>query len=60
MSDADLVAIISHGGPALNKSPLMPPYAYTLSKSDIQALVSYIRTVSDPPYKAAGVVYAKK
>jgi mono/diheme cytochrome c family protein len=60
MSDADLVAIISHGGPALNKSPLMPPYGYTLSKSDIQALVSYIRMVSDPPYKAAGVVYAKK
>jgi len=60
MSDADLVAIISHGGPALNKSPLMPPYGYTLSKSDIQALVSYIRMVSDPPYKAAGVVYAKR
>jgi mono/diheme cytochrome c family protein len=60
ISDADLVAIISHGGPALNKSPLMPPYGYTLSKSDIQALVSYIRTVSDPPYKAAGVVHAKK
>jgi mono/diheme cytochrome c family protein len=56
MSDADLVAIITHGGPALNKSPLMPPYGYTLSKSDIQALVSYIRMVSDPPYQAAGVV----
>lgn len=60
MSDADLVAIISHGGRALNKSPLMPPYGYTLSKSDIQALISYIRMVSDPPYQAAGVVYAKK
>jgi mono/diheme cytochrome c family protein len=60
MSDADLVAIIRHGGPALNKSPLMPPYLYTLSESDIQALVSYIRLVSDPPYKAAGVVYANK
>ncbi|MGO8795698.1 MAG: c-type cytochrome [Candidatus Sulfotelmatobacter sp.] len=60
MSDADLVAIISHGGPALNKSPLMPPYGYTLSKSDIQALVSYIRMISDPPYKAAGTVYARR
>ena len=37
MSDADLVAIISHGGPALNKSPEMPPFGNTLSKSDIQA-----------------------
>jgi len=45
MSDADLVAIISHGGPALNKSPEMPPWGYTLSKSDIAALIYYIRAV---------------
>jgi hypothetical protein len=50
MSAADLVAIISHGGPALNKSPLMPTWGYTLSKSDIVALISYIRAVVDPPY----------
>jgi mono/diheme cytochrome c family protein len=60
ISDADLVAMISHGGPALNKSPLMPPWGYTLSKSDIAALVSYIRAVSDPPYEAGGLVYAQK
>jgi mono/diheme cytochrome c family protein len=60
MSDADLVAIISHGGAALNKSPLMPPWGYTLSKSDIAALVSYIRAVADPPYEAGGLVYAQK
>lgn len=59
MSDADLTAIINHGGPALNKSPLMPPYGYTLSKTEIQALIAYIRTVSDPPYKTPGLVYAK-
>ncbi len=60
MSDADLTAIISHGGPALNKSALMPPYGYTLSKSDIEALIAYIRLISDPPYHAAGTVYAEK
>ena len=60
MSDADLTAIISHGGPALNKSPLMPPYGYTLSKTEIEALISYIRLISDPPYHAAGMVYAEK
>ena len=60
MSDADLTAIIAHGGPALNKSSLMPPYGYTLSKSDIQALIAYIRMVSDPPNGAPGIVYAKK
>ena len=60
MSDADLAAIISHGGPALNKSPLMPPYGYTLSKPEIQAVIAYIRMVSDPPYGAPGIVYAQK
>ncbi len=60
MSDADLVAIISHGGAALNKSNLMPPWGYTLSKTDIAALISYIRAVADPPYQAGGMVYAQK
>jgi mono/diheme cytochrome c family protein len=60
MSDTDLVAIISHGGPALNKSPEMPPWGYTLSKSDIAALISYIRAVADPPYEAGGLIYAQK
>jgi cytochrome c oxidase cbb3-type subunit III len=60
ISDADLIAIISHGGAALNKSPLMPPWGYTLSKNDIAALVSYIRAVADPPYDAGGLVYAQK
>jgi mono/diheme cytochrome c family protein len=60
MSDADLTAIISHGGPALNKSPFMPPYGYTLSKTEIEALIAYIRLISDPPYHASGMVYAQK
>jgi mono/diheme cytochrome c family protein len=59
MSDADLSAIINHGGPAMNKSELMPAWGNTLSKSDIQALISYIRAVSDPPNRNAGPVYAK-
>ena len=59
MSDADLTAIITHGGPALNKSALMPAWGNTLSKSDVQALIAYIRAVSDPPSRSAGPVYAK-
>ena len=58
ISDADLTAIISHGGPALNKSALMPAWGNTLSKPDIQALISYIRAISDPPNPNAGSVYA--
>ena len=60
LSDADLMAIISHGGPALNESALMPPYGYTLSKTEIQALIAYIRMVSNPPYQAPGMIYAQK
>jgi len=60
MSDADLMSIISHGGPALNRSPLMPPYGYTLTKSEMQALIAYIRMMGDPPYQAPGMVYAQK
>jgi mono/diheme cytochrome c family protein len=59
ISDADLNAIISHGGPALNKSALMPAWGNTLSKSDVVALISYIRAISDPPSRSAGPVYAK-
>lgn len=60
MSDADLLAIITHGGPALNRSALMPAWGNTLSKSDIQALISYIRAISDPPTRSAGPIYARK
>jgi mono/diheme cytochrome c family protein len=59
VSDADLTNIITHGGPALNKSAEMPPYGATLQKSDIEALVAFIRAVADPPYRLKGLVYAK-
>jgi mono/diheme cytochrome c family protein len=59
LSDADLTAIITYGGPALNKSALMPAWGNTLKKSDVQALIAYIRAVSDPPSRNAGPVYTK-
>jgi hypothetical protein len=60
MSDADLTSIILHGGPALNRSALMPPYGNTLSASDVRALIAYTRAVADPPYQPAGTVYERK
>jgi len=60
MSDSDLESIISHGGPALNRSPEMPPYGYTLSKTEIEAVMAYIRAVSDPPYRPKGLIYASR
>ena len=58
ITDANLVAIITHGGAALNKSAAMPPYGDTLTKIEIDALVAYVRAVSDPPYRLQGVFYA--
>jgi mono/diheme cytochrome c family protein len=60
MSDADIAAIVQHGGPALNRSALMPPYANTLSPAEVQAVIAYIRVVADPPYQPSGTVYARK
>ncbi|MGA2728425.1 MAG: c-type cytochrome [Terracidiphilus sp.] len=60
MSDADLTAIVQHGGPALSRSALMPPYGNTLSAADVRAVIAYIRAVADPPYETAGTVYARK
>ncbi len=59
LSDADLTAIITYGGPALNKSALMPAWGNTLKKTDVQALIAYIRAVSDPASRSASAVFAK-
>lgn len=60
MTDEDLTAVIAHGGPALNRSALMPPFGYTLSKSDVQALTAYIRAIADPPNQSRRLVYRAK
>jgi len=60
ISHANLIAIISHGGAALGKSPEMPPYSPTLAASDIEALAAYVRAVADPPYRPQGVFNANQ
>lgn len=59
MSDADLTSIIAYGGPAISKSALMPAWGNTLSKSEIQAVISYIRAVSDPPSRNSVLLTSK-
>jgi mono/diheme cytochrome c family protein len=59
ISDADLTNMIAHGGPALGKSPQMPAYGATLKPAEINAMLSYIRTIADPPYQTPGVKYGK-
>ena len=59
IADADLTNMIAHGGPALGKSPQMPAYGATLKPAEIKAMLSYIRTIADPPYQTPGVKYGK-
>jgi mono/diheme cytochrome c family protein len=49
-SDADLIKVITNGGPALGKSPATPAFGSTLSPAQIKAVVAYIRAIADPPY----------
>lgn len=50
LSDADLTAIVTHGGQALHRSAEMPPYGNTLTKNEIGAIIAYARSVANPPY----------
>ncbi len=43
LSDADVRNVILDGGPALSKSPMMPPWSKTLSAEDVDALIKYLR-----------------
>ena len=59
MSEADLAFLIAHGGSSLNRSAEMPPFDFTLSRSDINALVAYICGVADLHCRSKGLTYAK-
>lgn len=42
-TDADIRAVIKDGGPAISKSPLMPPWGHTLAAAEVEALLGYVR-----------------
>lgn len=50
-SDEYLQNIITLGGSAMGKSPMMPPYGRVLSENDIRALIAFTRTIAQPPYQ---------
>jgi mono/diheme cytochrome c family protein len=60
VSDVDLAAISIYGGAARGKSAEMPSYGGTLSKTEIEALLAYMRAVASPPYRAKGLIYASE
>lgn len=42
-TDEDIRTVIKDGGPAISKSPLMPPWGATLSAAEVNDLLAYIR-----------------
>jgi mono/diheme cytochrome c family protein len=54
LSDKALTDIISKGGQAAGKSAFMPAWGASLKEKQIQDIVAYVRSIANPPYKAAG------
>lgn len=51
LSDKYLAEIISKGGSAMGKSPVMPAWGAQLKESQIKSIISHIRSIAVPSYK---------
>jgi mono/diheme cytochrome c family protein len=63
LSDEFLRNIITLGGSAMGRSPMMPAWGKTLSQEEIQAVIAFTRAIASPPYKRpprAGPQYSEK
>ncbi len=49
LSQEHLAKVIKNGGPAVGKSPIMPPHA-DLNDQQIEDVISFVRTLAVPPY----------
>jgi mono/diheme cytochrome c family protein len=56
VSDDDLLAAISGGGPAVGRSPLMPAWGRVLSDGEMRDVVAYLRTLAAPDPMSGPVV----
>jgi mono/diheme cytochrome c family protein len=53
-SDEYMQNIITLGGSAMGKSPMMPPYGRVLTPEEIRSVVSFTRMIAQPPYQPPG------
>jgi mono/diheme cytochrome c family protein len=51
LDDEHLKKVILGGGPAVGKSPIMPPQS-DLKDDQVANLIAYLRSLADPPYPA--------
>ena len=54
LTDKFLLEIISKGGSAVGKSPMMPGWGGQFKENQLRDVVAYVRSMADPPYKASG------
>lgn len=54
LTDKFLTEIISKGGGAVGKSPMMPAWGGALKEGQVQDIVAYLRSIANPPYKGSG------
>ena len=47
LSDADIKNVILDGGPAMSKSPMMPPWSKTLAAEQVDELIKHLRVLCD-------------
>jgi hypothetical protein len=59
-SDEFMQNIITLGGSAQGRSPMMPPYGKTLSAGDIKAVISFARAIAQPAYQRPGSQFTTK
>ena len=54
LTDKFLLDIISKGGSAVGKSPMMPAWGGQLKENQLRDIVAYVRSLAEPPYRASG------
>lgn len=50
LTNEHLKKVISEGGAAVGKSPLMAPWGGVLNEQQVMDVVAYVRTLADPAY----------
>jgi mono/diheme cytochrome c family protein len=51
LTDKFLVEIISKGGGAVGKSPIMPGWGGQFNEKQIRDIIAYVRSLAQPPYQ---------
>jgi mono/diheme cytochrome c family protein len=52
LPDEFLFDIVKHGGSAVGLAPTMPPFRGNLADGQIRAVIAYVRTLAEPPFRS--------